>query len=168
MSNDTIILRPKNQVFFDVTCSHEQSYELRSYFEVYAENYKFHPRYRSNVWNGKISMFSILERTLPIGLLPLFIQYCTTFGYKYVIDCAPSFLKNLFTDEEYKAIKEEVMKDCKLEFRDYQEQGFRKLITNKRGVIEFATGSGKSLILYAVIKFIMSKVEKKILLVVTA
>lgn len=166
MTNDTIILTPINQVFFEVTCTHEQAYELRSWFESYVPNFKFNPKYKAKMWSGKISQYNIIDRKLPIGLLYGVKQFCEQFGYKYIVDCSPSFLYNLYTDEEYKLIKDEFLKDCKFELRDYQEDVIKKLILKKRGIIEFATGSGKSLIIYSIIRYLMKKTDKKILQIV--
>ena len=40
---------------------------LNEYFSFYAENYRFHPKYRNGFWNGKIRLFNIKNHTLPIG-----------------------------------------------------------------------------------------------------
>ena len=163
---DTIILKPINQIYFQVTCTDSQAFELRARYEAYIENYKWNPKVRAKIWSGKISFFSVIEKQLPIGFLQDFIQHCKSFNYKYIIDCAPSELMNFITDDEYEGIKKDIFKESAFQLRDYQDLAFKTLITKKRGIIEYGTGSGKSMILYAVIKYLMNVCDNKILLIV--
>ena len=67
--SETITVGLRDNVNLEISCEIDQAYELKEYFSCYASNYKFNPKFRAKMWNGKISFFNIHEKTLPIGLL---------------------------------------------------------------------------------------------------
>ena len=52
---DTIIVEKADEVFFKIHCNIEQAMELKSFFSCYAPDYKFNPKFRARMWDGKIS-----------------------------------------------------------------------------------------------------------------
>ena len=165
--NDKIIVSKLNEVFLNIECSQEQSMELREYFSVYTPNYKFHPKFKMHIWNGKISFYK--DNTIPIGLLAYLISFCEKFKYELVSNIDTSKLSNNISDEEFKIFFDKILPSTgKYQLRDYQEIAIKRLLRDKRGVIQYATSSGKSLIIYALIKYLKEKLDqdKKILLIV--
>jgi superfamily II DNA or RNA helicase len=164
--SELIELKKLNEVYFEVKCNLEQSYEIRGHFEVYVENYRFNPKYKSRMWNGKVSFFSLMEKKLPIGLLPMFIEFCKKFDYPVKFDFGKEDLMNDFTKEDLKKIKTSICTNEKYQLRDYQDYAVDKVLKNKRAILQYATGSGKSLILYTVIKYLSQTLSNKILIIV--
>ena len=170
--NDVILVEIIDNVYFRIYCGEDQSMELSQYFTCFATNYQNHPRFRARMWNGKISFFDRYEHTLPIGLLRHLKPFLRQYGYKVKFLFDMEELKNPLTrselEEFYDALYEGVTnkKGEPIRPRDYQEDAIFNALRHKRGVLESATGSGKSLIIYSIIQFIIDELDGKILLVV--
>ena len=139
--------------------------ELKSYFSCYAPDYKYHPKFRAKMWNGKISFFSMMDRTIPIGLLPMLLKFCDSYGYDYKFDFDVNEMSTDIKMEDVEKFTSILMKDQDKELYDYQLDSVHRAIANKRGVILSPTGSGKSLVIYSIVRFLIAT-DKKVLLVV--
>lgn len=143
--------------------------ELSEYFTFYAEGYKFMPAYRNKLWDGKIRLFDSRSQTIPYGLMKRVAEFCYERGYKLVYD---ETLKNhSFYDrgDLEKFINESTisLKDKLIKPREYQLDAFIHGIQNKRAILISPTGSGKSLIIYMMMRHYLShEMDKKVLVVV--
>ncbi len=136
--------------------------ELSDVFSFDVENKRYNPRFRSHLWDGKIRLFNLRNNTAPAGLIGEVS--------KYLIDRHYSFED--ITDEELrdKSELEEAtgfIESLKLPFnpRDYQEQGFREVLRKNRTLLLSPTGSGKSLIIYLIARW-MEYTDRKTVIIV--
>ncbi|MEM4260977.1 MAG: DEAD/DEAH box helicase family protein, partial [Candidatus Woesearchaeota archaeon] len=168
MVDDIIIVKQLNQVYLQLQVNTSQALELKDYFSVYVPNYLYHPKYRAHLWSGKVSFFDVRGGLLPIGLLNKFFDFCEQYNYSYKLDFdKTNFFLNIDKDkleEFYNKILEPVKE--KYTLRDYQKESIFKLLSQKKGIVEHATGSGKSLVIYMIIRFLRIFFDAKILLVV--
>lgn len=169
--SDVITVGLRDNVNLEIACEIDQAYELKEFFSCYATNYKYNPKYKAKMWNGKISFFNIHDKTLPIGLLGFIKPFLKKFRYKIRFEFDRSTLKNDITTEDLKsfhdALFDGVTNNGKAVYpRDYQHDAILAALQHKRGVLEAATGAGKSIIIYSIIRFIMEHVNGKVLLVV--
>lgn len=160
----TIVVEKVDEVFLRINCSLEQGLELKSYLTCYAANYRWAPKFKARLWDGKISFFNLQSRTIPYGLLKKFEKFCEEYQYpaEYMFDRTPNDLDENDIQEFYGLI----FKDSKFIPRDYQNDAIIKAINNEKGVLELATGAGKSLVIYSLIRYLMEATKGKILLVV--
>jgi superfamily II DNA or RNA helicase len=169
---NVICLKKLNEIYFHVTCTVGQSLELKSYFQCYIKDHKFHPKVKKKIWNGKISFYKYREQHLPIGLLVPFTAFCKKFKYKYEIEEDHNPLVNS------KANPPAIVEGCKQLFEgvktndgkdlfpyNYQMKAVYAAIKKKRGILMAATGSGKSLMTYILTRIFLN-MNKKILIVV--
>ena len=141
--------------------------EIREFFSCYIENYWFHPKVKSKMWDGRISFFNWENQTIPIGLFPQFIKFCNQFNYQYKLNFNRSEVVNEISDEEFEKFYEAIFTNSSYSPREFQDEAIKKALRCKRGIIESPTASGKSLILYSIIRFILGIFnESKILLIV--
>ncbi len=147
-----------------VECESGISKELEEYFSFYAENYKYHPKFKAKVWNGILKLYSSYKQTINVGLLGHFPDFCKERNYTLKID-DELLLVNEFSVHEAK----EFIKTLNIPFevRDYQIAAFVKAIRNKRRIIISSTGSGKSLILYLIVRYLQQFKQKGLLIVPT-
>lgn len=169
--SDIITVGLRDNVNLEISCEIDQAYELKEFFSCYASNYKFNPKFKAKMWNGKISFFNIHDKTLPIGLLKYIKPFLKKFKYRIRFEFDRSTLKNEITTEDltsfHDVLFEGVTNNGKPVYpRDYQHDAILAALQHKRGVLEAATGAGKSIIIYSIIRFIMENVKGKILLVV--
>jgi superfamily II DNA or RNA helicase len=169
--SDVITVGLRDNVNLEIACEIDQAFELKEYFSCYATNYKFNPKFKAKMWNGKISFFNIHDKTLPIGLLAYLKPFLKKFKYKIRFEFDRTKLKNEITSEDltsfHNVLFDGVKNNGKPVYpRDYQHEAILSALQHKRGVLEAATGAGKSIIIYSIIRFIMEHVKGKVLLVV--
>ena len=144
--------------------------ELCEYFTFYVEGYKFMPAFRNKMWDGKIRLFDRRSNTLPYGLLKRVAEFCQERNYKIEYDDS---LKNSALFEEKEKL-EKFANELSLSNagktitpRDYQLDAFIHAAQNHRCLLLSPTGSGKSLIIYMLLRYFLDNdMDKKALVVV--
>ena len=157
----------KNEVNLQVKSETHVYYELSDYFTFDVPGAKFMPQYRNKYWDGKIRLFSNHTGEIYVGLLDKLIQFCEDHNYTYE-----------FKDNEYYGlpfqtndlISKEGVKDymhsiCKHVPRDYQIEGVYDALRHNRKLLISPTASGKSLMIYAIVRYYVEK-KQSILIVV--
>ena len=157
----------KNEVNLQVKSEAHVYYELSDYFTFDVPGAKFMPQYRNKYWDGKIRLFSNHTGEIYVGLLDKLIQFCEDHNYTYE-----------FKDNEYYGlpfqtndlISKEGVKDymhsiCKHVPRDYQIEGVYDALKHNRKLLISPTASGKSLMIYAIVRYYVEK-KQSILIVV--
>ena len=142
--------------------------ELSEYFTFYAEGYKFMTTYRNKMWDGKIRLYDSRSQTIPYGLLKRVAEFCYERGYELEVDDS---LKHVV--EEKDALKDFIdklsitIKGKPINPRDYQLDAFIHAAQNSRCILISPTGSGKSLIIYMLMRyFLENDVDFRALVVV--
>jgi len=167
VNNYDLIIQKSNEVFLKIQCEPHVEYELRDYFKFEVPNAKFMPQYRGRNWNGEIHLFDMRSKQLYIGLLDKLISFCENYRYTY------KFEDNKFYGmpfEVNEGISKEGVKDymnsiTSIRPRDYQIEGVYDALRHNRKLLISPTASGKSLMIYSVVRYYSDK-QKKILLVV--
>lgn len=163
---DKIIVFKLNNIYFKIDCDASQSLELKEYFSCFMPNYFFSPKFKAKIWDGRISFFNRQNNTLPIGLYAMLKQFCIHFNYEMVLNFDKSEFVNEIDENDIQIFYKNLFTDSKLFPRDYQHEAIFKALRSKRGVIEASVGSGKSLMIYTIIRFLLGFVDGKILLIV--
>ena len=162
-----LTIAKKNEVYLKIECEPHIKYELNDEFTFEVPNNRFMPQYRNKYWDGKIHLFSIQTGELYVGLLDKLISFCDRYHYTFEIH------KNKFygyPGEVNKLISKEGVSDyvksiTKYDVRDYQVQGIYEALRYNRKLIVSPTASGKSLMIYCIIKYYVS-LEKNIIIIV--
>ena len=163
-----LIVKKKNEVFLQIDCEQNVHHELADYFsfEVPSAQYlKRNPKFK--YWDGTIRLYSPASGELYVGLYNHLIQWCQERGYKIeVVDNqwygTPIESNDFVTPEGIKAFVDSV---TSIKARDYQYYTIYKAIKYNRGLFLSPTGSGKSLMIYSLVRY-YEKINKKILIVV--
>lgn len=162
-----INVKLKDYSMITIECDRGISAELSEYFSFFVPGYRFMPAFKNKVWDGKIRMFNQLTGELNAGLYIYVIKFCeergyildteeTDYGFPISLDkFDPELLLNF-----YNALK--------LPFspRDYQQDAVRIALERKRAILISPTGSGKSFIMYLLMRHILGTEEGKILIIV--
>jgi superfamily II DNA or RNA helicase len=164
MSDVTIY--KKNEVYIKLECEPHILYELSPYFTFSVESAKFMPQYRGRGWNGEIRLLSTATGEIYAGLLDKVIAKIKNHGYTY------EFKDNKYYDlpfEVNEEITEEGVKGymkhiCTLNPYDYQVNAVYECLRYNRKTIVSATSSGKSYMIYALVRYYVTK-KKRVLVV---
>ena len=159
----------KNEVNLQVKSEAHVYYELSDYFTFDVPGAKFMPQYRNKYWDGKIRLFSNHTGEIYVGLLDKLIQFCEDHNYTYE-----------FKDNEYyglpfqtnELISKEGVKDymysiCKHVPRDYQIEGVYDALKHNRKLLISPTASGKSLMIYSIVRYYVEKKQNTLIVVPT-
>jgi superfamily II DNA or RNA helicase len=142
--------------------------DLSEAFTFFVDGYKFMPAYRNKLWDGKIRLYDARRRTLPYGLLYKSLQFISERGYEVKLD--PNLKpENVPGKEELLDFVKSLdirSKGKTIEPRDYQVEAFIRSITQQRSLVISPTGSGKSLIIYMLIRYFLAHSKNRALIVV--
>ena len=158
-----LILHKKNEAFIKVECDRNIAQELSDYFCFFVPGYQFVPAYKNRLWDGKIRLMDLRTYTIYHGLVPYIEKFCKEREYTIEID------SDINGTENFSAIEAaEFVKTLNLphEIRDYQLKSFIHAIRNRRILLLSPTASGKSLIIYCIIRYLQEADNKRGLLIV--
>ena len=163
-------IEKKNEVYLilkDLEPSTSQ--ELSSFFTFEVPGAKFMPMYRNRMWDGKIRLFSPGSGEIYVGLLPYIKKFCDRNNVDYIIgggveddrdvvrEVVRGFVKSLKPKSKGKSLK----------IRDYQIDAVHHAIARDRALLVSPTASGKSLIIYALVRYYHMMGLKTLILVPT-
>ena len=159
-----IILHKKNEAFIQFECDRGLAQELSDYFTFYVPNYQFTPAYKNRIWDGKIRLADLRSNTIYHGLVPYIQKFCEERNYKLSIDSEVSLTENFSLAEATTFIE---TLNLPHEVRDYQLKAFVHSIRHKRILLLSPTASGKSLILYLIVRHLQVTNKRGVLIVPT-
>lgn len=164
-----ITIEKVNEVFLRVYTEPGIAQELSQFFTFEVPGAKFMPAYKAKLWDGKLRMYDLHRKTLYVGLLDYVHQFAEQNEYevKHLNDVAPT------TDVKPSDIKEYADwlnlhgRGNKIEIRDYQLDAVYRALKHKRKLLLSPTASGKSLIIYTSMRYLLEQGKKCILIVPT-
>ena len=162
-----VIIRKKNEVYLQLKTLPHISYELSDHFTFEVEGGKFMPAYRQKYWDGKIRLFSPGTGEIYAGLREYIEAFCDERGYKYEYADNEFFGMPNAEDElvSFDGVKSFTQRFSSLKARDYQYKAIYEALRKKRKLIVSPTGSGKSFMIYSIVRF-LQETGQKILIVV--
>jgi len=162
-----LIISKKNEIYLKVECEPHIKYELSDQFTFDVPGAKFMPQYRSKYWDGKIRLFNTQNGEIYIGLLDKLIEFCQNYNYKFEFESnkfygIPGEINELISLE---GIEDYMKSICSYNPRDYQVKGVYEALKYKRKLVISPTASGKSLMIYSIVRYFVEH-NMNILLVV--
>ena len=125
------------------------------------------PAFRRRVWDGKIRLFDMNTGELPAGLVYHLIQFCKTRGYDVEPVKTPYGMPHSEDKVEAKDLLDFVERlNLPFKIREYQFMAMMEGLRKKRAILLSPTGSGKSLIIYTLMSWFLSRHKKKVLVIV--
>ena len=151
-----------NEVYLKITTEPHVEHELKDRFTFEVPNKKFMPQYRSKYWDGYVHLYNLKTKRIYVGLLDKIIAFCENAGYTY------NFRENKFYGLPFE-VDEMVTKEGVKGFmgaispeitpRDYQIDGVYDALRYNRKLLISPTGSGKSFMIYCVVRYHVAKGE---------
>lgn len=160
---ETVIANKVNETFLQIECEASTERELSEHFCFYVPGYKFMPAYRNRVWDGKIRLFDMRKKTLYVGLHRYLEEFCEERDYNLLSDIN---LLPKYDDDLVEATLEETTLPSHISPRDYQLDALRHAIRSSKSLLLSPTASGKSLIIYLLVKYYLKYYDNKVLIIV--
>jgi superfamily II DNA or RNA helicase len=159
-----LLVTKKNEATIQIACDDSVAQELSEYFAFFVPGFQFTPLFKKKMWDGKIRLFDRRYATLPGGLVGYLEKFATDRGYTLSIDDAVLLTTNFSISEA-----ESFARSLQLPHipHDYQIEAFAKSIRNRRALIVSPTASGKSLIIYMIVRHLQQNHKKGLVIVPT-
>jgi len=162
-------VKKKNEVYVTIQSEEEHVHkELADYFtfEVPEAKYlKKNPRYRH--WDGTIRLYSPATGALYCGLVDHLQSWADEREYK-IYQEKDEWYGDIVEDNNFitpPGVKSFMDKVCNIKPRPYQYKAVYEALKNNRKLLLSPTGSGKSLMIYSIVRY-YAATSKKILIVV--
>jgi len=162
-----IVIAKKNEVFLKIEAEPHVFQELSEHFTFDVPGAKFMPQYRSKYWDGKIRLFSTHTGEIYVGLLDKVVSWAKKWDYNVEFKNNKFYGTPLEENEliSYEGVKDYMTRISKHKPRDYQIDAVYDALRYNRKLLISPTASGKSLMIYSVVRYFAER-DKKILLVV--
>ena len=143
--------------------------ELSEFFTFEVPGAKYMPKFKAKIWDGKIRLYNLQTKKLYSGL----IEYVKEFSS--LNDCELEIADNISYDmnisieqiSEFAKSINPCSKGEPIEIRDYQIEAVHKALNNCKTILLSPTASGKSFIIYTMLRWFLNKDLKCIIIVPT-
>jgi len=166
--SDVRILK-KNEIYIKLKCEPHILYELQRYFTFEVPGAKFMPQMRSKHWDGQIRLLSVHTGEIYVGLLDKVIDKLKLHGYTYEFENNKYYGLPFEINEEItkEGVKDYMASICTFTPRPYQIEGVSDALKYNRRLLISPTASGKSLMIYSIVRYYVDKGQKILLVVPT-
>ena len=164
-----VVISKANEVFLTIDSEPHIEYELRDHFTFEVEGAKFMPQYRKRNWNGEIHLFDMRSKRIYVGLLDKIIAFCERHDYTYKFADNEYYGTPFEVNDgiSYEGVKDYMSSICSHRPRKYQVEGVYDALRHNRKLLISPTASGKSLMIYSLVRYYVEKGQKILLVVPT-
>lgn len=158
-----------NQTFLRVFADDSISQELSDYFTFDVPGARFTPKFRAKMWDGKIRLFNLMRKTLYTGLLNHLERFAKDNDYEMSYGNGVKIGNSLEREEVVSFVDGLNLHGHgeKIVVRDYQYDAIYTGLYNRRVVLLSPTASGKSAIIYSILRYHLQHNRKCLIVVPT-
>lgn len=161
-----ITIRFKDELMCIIDCDKAIGYGIKDRFCFMKKGYQYSPAYKYGGWDGKISMINLKTREFYVGLIPDLFKWAKEKSYTIGFNEDEKYLFKPFIKFDPKYFTDVVPKICKFTPKDYQYKYVEEGLKWNKLLILSPTGSGKSLTIFLLIRYILMETDFKILITV--
>jgi superfamily II DNA or RNA helicase len=166
-----LLIRKKNEVYLKVEAEPHLHKEAAEFFTFEIPSAKYMQRTRRyKGWDGKVRLYSPATGEIYCGLVDYLTDWAKERGYHYQFEESqyfghPKDQNDLITPESVVGFVQALGLPSGLKVRDYQYAAIYECLRYNRALLLSPTASGKSLMIYSLVRFHVN-VKRKILIVV--
>ena len=142
-------MEKENEVYLRLSSEPGVKMELNQYFRFRPKNYQFMPMFRRRKWDGYVYLFNNDNGRIYYGLKREVQRFASDREYE-LLDQTNDPIQKISNEDYYEFL---TSFSCEYKLRDYQNNAIRHSINEKRCVLLSPTASGKSLIIYYLIRY---------------
>ena len=166
-----MFLSQVNEVYMRVKCEKHIAQEISEFFTFFVPGHQFVPAFRNKIWDGKIRLFDLRNGQLYIGLLNYLEEFCESRDYTigYHENAAYLGIEDDFSVYHTKKFASNLnlhSRGQKIEIRDHQVDALCHAMQKRRTLLLSPTASGKSLIIYLLVRQLLDYKNFKGLIIV--
>ena len=157
-----------DSVYLKVDCDKSTAKELSDFFTFSVPNHKYTPAYKNKMWDGQIRLFNVHTRKIYAGLLDYIVSFAKERKYSYEANIHNENKLDIDVEQFINEVVQPTIDGEKIQLYDYQMSAVKHAFNKDRCLLLSPTGSGKSLIIYSLIRLYdkIIKNDKKILIIV--
>lgn len=162
-----IKIEKHSEVFIRVFSDLSIEQELSDFFRFRVQGYQFTPAYKNKLWDGYLRLYNIQTKTLYAGLIDYVLEFASR--NKYTVSMEDNvYGSNGTTNKEVQAFANSLNlhgRGQPIQIRDYQIEAIRTALDLNRVLLLSPTSSGKSLIIYTILRHHLNNDRKCIIVV---
>lgn len=162
----TVTIEKLDEVYMRVFADPSIEQELADFFTYEYPGARFTPQYKARLWDGKVRLYDQVRKTLYIGLLKYVEEFCERNDYLLTHKSIADSVTDI-TEQDVQKYVESLNLPSKIETRDYQIGAITTALHKQRTLLLSPTGSGKSFIIYSIMRWHVEQGHKCILIVPT-
>ena len=151
MGSHDVEITKVNEVYVKIESEHSVAQEISDHFTFLVPGHAFVPAFRKRLWDGKIRLFNVMNRLLYGGLLPHLCKFL------YLREYTVKFKSDFKLDKIELQPKDLPRLPEAVKPRDYQLDAVNHALSNHRSLLLSPTASGKSLIIYILVRYLKLK-----------
>ena len=163
-----IIIEHFDSAYIRIKCDRALTKELSQHFTFFVPNYQYTPAYKNKIWDGQIRLFNVHTGKIYAGLVDYVLQFAK--DRNYTVEYELPDIEKVSPEEVFSFIKNLTLSIGNKEIMPHEHQfdAIHHAINKRRCLLLSPTGSGKSLIIYVLLRYYLSKLpdDKKILIIV--
>ena len=160
----------KNEVYIKIIdIEPSLAAEVNDFFTFEVPGFKYMPAYRNKTWDGKIRLYNIVTGEIYVGLLPYIEEYLNNNGEGYEFADGITSKRDVARSVVQGFVRglRPTLNGKRIEVRDYQLDAIAHAIATNRSLLISPTASGKSLIIYCLVRYYQMMELKTLILVPT-
>ena len=150
-----------DSAFIKVDCEKGFGKELSDFFTFTVPGHRYMPAFRKKIWDGKIKLFNYYKREIYAGLEDYVVQFAR--DRNYTVEGQRSYSENQQSLEASRAYTES-LQPCsggqELVPHEHQINAINHAINKNRCLLLSPTASGKSLIIYTLVRHYLERIGK--------
>ena len=163
-----ICVTKTNEIYLNIECESGIAQELTDFFTFDVPGAKYMPAFRARRWDGKARLFNAWTKEIYVGLLPYVREFAKNHNYTIHVDIASiGYDINLEKIQEFTTLLQPHVNNTPIAFKDYQIHAIHQTLRRGRTLLLSPTASGKSLIMYGLVRFHERKQRKQLIIVPT-
>jgi len=165
-----MLISKNNEVYLRLTDVEPSiAAELNDFFTFEVPGFKYMPAYRNKTWDGKIRLYNIVTGEIYVGLLPYIEEYLNNNGEGYEFADGITSKRDVARSVVQGFVRglRPTLNGKRIEVRDYQLDAVAHAIATDRSLLISPTASGKSLIIYCLVRYYQMMELKTLILVPT-
>ena len=165
-----MLISKKNEVYIKLQDTEPSTAaELNDFFTFEVPGFKYMPAYKNKMWDGKIRLYNIVTGEIYMGLLPYIEEYLEKNGVDYELEQGLRNEREVARSVVQGFVRglRPTLNGRRIKIRDYQIDAIAHAIATNRSLLISPTASGKSLIIYCLVRYYQMMELKTLILVPT-
>jgi superfamily II DNA or RNA helicase len=161
-----VTISKKDEVYLRIDADPSILLEMNDFFTFAVPGAQFTPQYRAKLWDGKLRLLNVFTHELYVGLASYVKEFCKANNYSFT-STLPSYTDDVEQARKFMSTLNYHSNNKPIAIREYQEAAVLEAIQHGRTLLLSPTASGKSLIIYTLLRWHQTHQRRQLIVVPT-